>query len=44
VQIRLKGGTTVVASIARQSLKALESNAGGELSAILKASNALIGA
>jgi len=44
VQIRLQGGTTVVASITKESVRALELKIGDAASAIVKASNVLIGA
>lgn len=43
VEIRLRGGTAVVASITKQSVKALGLMAGDQVSAIIKASNVLIG-
>ena len=44
VEIRLSGGSTVVASITKESVKALELVVGDKVSAIVKASNVLIGA
>ncbi len=43
VEIRLRGGTAVVASITKQSVRALGLKAGDPVSAIVKASNVLIG-
>jgi molybdate transport system regulatory protein len=43
VEIKLNGGTTVVASITRESVHALELKQGDKVSAIVKASNVLIG-
>jgi molybdate transport system regulatory protein len=43
VEIRLHGGTAVVASITKQSVHALELKAGDHVSAIVKASSVLIG-
>jgi len=43
VEIRLPGGTPVVASITKESVKALELKIGDKVSAIVKASNVLIG-
>jgi molybdate transport system regulatory protein len=43
IEIKLPGGTTVVASITKGSVKALELKIGDKVSAIVKASNVLIG-
>jgi molybdate transport system regulatory protein len=43
VEMRLRGGTAVVASITKESVKALALKAGDQVSAIVKASNVLIG-
>ena len=43
VEIRLLGGTPVVASITKESVKTLGLKAGDQVSAIVKASNVLIG-
>jgi len=43
VEIRLLGGTAVVASITKASVKALGLKAGDQVSAIVKASNVMIG-
>jgi molybdate transport system regulatory protein len=43
VTIKLTGGTTVIASITKESVKTLGLKAGDEVSAIVKASNVLIG-
>jgi molybdate transport system regulatory protein len=43
VEIKLDGGTTVVASITRESVHALGLKQGDKVSAIVKASNVLIG-
>ena len=43
VEIRLLGGTAVVASITKQSVKTLGLKAGDQVSAIVKASNVMIG-
>jgi molybdate transport system regulatory protein len=43
VEIRLTGGTTVVASITKESVHALELKQGDKVSAIVKASNVMIG-
>jgi molybdate transport system regulatory protein len=43
VEIRLAGGTTVVATITKESVHALELKQGDRVSAIVKASNVLIG-
>lgn len=43
VEIRLPAGTTIAASITRQSVKALELKPGDVVSAIVKASNVMIG-
>lgn len=43
VEIRLAGGTPVVASITKTSVKALDLQPGDKVSAIIKASNVLIG-
>jgi molybdate transport system regulatory protein len=43
VEIKLTGGTTVVASITKESVHALELKQGDKVSAIIKASNVLIG-
>lgn len=43
VEIKLRGGTTVVASITKQSVIALGLKAGDLVSAIVKASNVMIG-
>ena len=43
VMIQLDGGTTVVASITKESVKALGLHAGNKVSAIIKAPNVLIG-
>jgi molybdate transport system regulatory protein len=43
VEIRLLGGSTIVASITRQSVKALGLKTGDSVSAIVKASNVMIG-
>ena len=44
VEIALAGGTTVVASITKESVAKLELKAGEAVSAIVKASNVMIGA
>lgn len=43
VEIRLHGGTAMVASITKESVKTLGLKAGDQVSAIVKASNVLIG-
>ena len=43
VQVRLAGGTFVVASITKQSQQLLGLNPGVEVSAIIKASNVMVG-
>jgi molybdopterin-binding protein len=43
VEIKLTGGTTVVASITKESVHALGLKQGDKVSAIVKASNVLIG-
>ncbi len=43
VEIRLSGGTPVVASITRASVQALDLKPGDKVSAIIKASNVLVG-
>ena len=43
VEIKLGGGTPVVASITKASVKALDLHKGDKVSAIVKASNVLIG-
>jgi molybdate transport system regulatory protein len=43
VEIRLDGGTAVVASITKASVKALDLQLGDRVSAIIKASNILLG-
>jgi len=43
VTIQLAGGTTVVASITKESIKALGLRAGEKVSAVIKAPNVLIG-
>ena len=43
VEIRLSGGTAVVASITKASANALDLKQGDKLSAIIKASNVLVG-
>jgi molybdate transport system regulatory protein len=43
VEVRLAGGTSVVASITRESVKALDLHAGDPVSAIIKASHVLLG-
>lgn len=43
VEIKLVGGTPVVASITKASVKALDLHQGDKVSAIVKASNVLIG-
>jgi molybdate transport system regulatory protein len=43
VEIKLPGGTPVVASITKESVKALELKAGDQVSAIVKASNVMVG-
>jgi molybdate transport system regulatory protein len=43
VEIKLAGGTIVVASITKESVHALELKQGDKVSAIVKASNVLIG-
>lgn len=43
VEVRLAGGTTVVASITKASVQSLELRPGSKVSAIVKASNVLIG-
>jgi molybdate transport system regulatory protein len=43
VEIRLAGGTAVVASITKASVKALSLQQGDKVSAIMKASNVLVG-
>jgi molybdate transport system regulatory protein len=43
VVVRLHGGTEIVASITKQSVRALELNVGDKVSAVIKASNVLIG-
>ena len=43
VEVRLPGGTTMVASITKQSVKALELRQGDKVSAIVKASHVLVG-
>jgi molybdate transport system regulatory protein len=43
VGIRLPGGTTLVASITKASVKALELKQGDEVSAVVKASHVLVG-
>ena len=44
VEIQLSGGGSVVASITKQSVKALGLQKGDQVSAIIKASNVMIGA
>jgi molybdate transport system regulatory protein len=44
VEIRLAGGTSIVSSITRESVKNLELKLGDAVSAIVKASNVMIGA
>jgi molybdate transport system regulatory protein len=43
VVVRLPGGTEVVASITKASVEALDLNSGDRVSAVVKASNVLIG-
>ncbi len=43
LSIQLEGGTTVVASITKESVQSLELYAGDSVAAIVKASNVLIG-
>jgi molybdate transport system regulatory protein len=43
VEIRLAGGTAVVASITKASVNALNLQQGDKVSAIIKASNVLVG-
>ncbi len=43
VGIRLPGGTTLIASITKASVKALELKQGDEVSAVVKASHVLVG-
>ena len=43
VEIKLPGGTPVVAAITKESVKALELKAGDQVSAIVKASNVMVG-
>jgi len=43
VEIRLSGGTAVVASITKASVSALDLKQGDKVSAIIKASNVLVG-
>ena len=43
VEIRLAGGTSIVASITRESVKNLELKPGDAVCAIVKASNVMIG-
>ena len=43
VEIRLAGGTPVVASITKASVQALDLNQGDKVSAIVKASNVMVG-
>lgn len=43
VEIKLTGGTTIVVSITKESVHALELKQGDKVSAIVKASNVLIG-
>jgi molybdate transport system regulatory protein len=43
VEVQLAGGTTVVASITKASVQSLELRPGSKVSAIVKASNVLIG-
>ena len=43
VEIRLAGGTAVVASITKASVRALDLRQGDKVSAIIKASNVLVG-
>jgi molybdate transport system regulatory protein len=43
VEIKLHGGTAMVASITKQSVKTLGLKAGDQVSAIVKASNVMIG-
>jgi molybdate transport system regulatory protein len=43
VEIRLRGGHAMVASITKQSVKALGPQKGDQVSAIIKASNVMIG-
>jgi molybdate transport system regulatory protein len=43
VIIRLHGGTKIVASITKQSVRALELKVGDKVSAVIKASNVLVG-
>lgn len=43
VGIRLPGGTTLIASITKASVKALELKKGDEVSAVVKASHVLVG-
>jgi len=43
VEIKLPGGTPVVASITKECVKALELKAGDQVSAIVKASNVMVG-
>jgi molybdate transport system regulatory protein len=43
VEIKLNGGTTVVASITRESVRTLGLKQGDKVSAIVKASNVLVG-
>ena len=43
IEIRLAGGTSVVASITKQSVKLLGFSPGAKVSAIIKASNVMVG-
>ena len=43
VGIRLPGGTTLIASITKASVKALELKPGDAVSAVVKASHVLVG-
>ena len=43
VEIKLPGGTAVVASITKASVSALDLQQGDKVSAIIKASNVLVG-
>lgn len=43
VEVRLPGGTAVVASITRASARALDLRSGDKVSAVIKASNVLVG-